>query len=180
MAGGAAAGAAPGAAAGAAAAASAAASDATTAHTVVKSEAAAEAAAAAPAAAPGAAPAAAPPATAFTLPVLYPTFVPTRKSTKFDEKSLPPCFADKPRDKNLIFSHPSTIWRRFWWPRRAPGRPWALFLTSRGAIEDARGAPVACRVRPVVLPRRSRDITGTLLGATWCPERFPGPILLRF
>ena len=111
---------------------------------------------------------------------IFRTLRKNRKSTKIVEKSLRRRFANEPREENSIFSLPDATWRRFWSPRRAPGRSWAHFLASPGALGDPPGAPGARRGRPKTLLRRSQDASGTLLGATGHPERVPGPILTRF
>ena len=89
-------------------------------------------------------------------------------------------FASEPRDKNSIFSLPDDLWRRFWSPRRAPGRSRASFLASRGALGDPSGTPGARRGRSGTLPGRSGDAFGTLLHATGSPERVQAAILSRF
>ena len=107
-----------------------------------------------------------------------------QKSTKIDEKSLRQCFANAQRRENSIFPLPDATWCRFWSPRHAPRRSRAPFLASRGTLGDPPDAFAARRGRsrdaPETLPRRSRDAFGTLLDATGCPERVPGPIFSRF
>ena len=83
-----------------------------------------------------------------------------RKSTKIDGQSLRRRIANEPRVKKLIFALPGATWRRFWSPRRAPGRSRAPFLASRGSLGDPPDAPAARRGRSGTLPRRFLNVHG--------------------
>ena len=69
-------------------------------------------------------------------------------------------------DFGLLGMLPGAPGRPFW----RPGGPLATLRTLSRRAGDA----------PETLPRRSRDAFGTLLDATGCPERVPGPIFSRF
>ena len=68
-------------------------------------------------------------------------------------------------DFGLLGMLPGAPGRPFW----RPGGPLATLRTLSRRAGDA----------PETLPRRSRDAFGTLLDATGCPERVPGPIFSR-
>ena len=101
-------------------------------------------------------------------------------SMKIAKKSVRCRFAHEPHEEKSIFSFPDATARRFWLPRRAPGRPRALFLASQGVLGGSPCAPGTRQDAPGTLPSRSRETAGTLLGATGRPERAPRPILTRF
>ena len=114
-------------------------------------------------------------------------FADVAEKTKIDEnrrKIAPTMLRERTAQRKLDFS--------------APGRDLVSILVSsacsqalQGALSGVpgdpwrpsgrfRGAPGTLRDAPETLPRRSRDAFGTLLDATGCPERVPGPIFSRF
>ena len=104
----------------------------------------------------------------------------SENQAKFGRKSIENRSASEPCQENSIFSFRDATWHRFWSPRRAPGRSWAIFLASKGALGDPPGGPEARWGRPEKLPRRFRDAFGTPLGATIRAERVQGQICDRF
>ena len=111
-----------------------------------------------------------------------------RRSTKIDKKSLRQCFVSESRETNMFFSLPDATWRRFWTPRRAPGRRRVSFLASRGHSATSRAlpghagdAPRCLRDAPEMLPALSVAPWG-VPGGSWdrflldcgCPGTSPG------
>ena len=102
------------------------------------------------------------------------------EKAKIDEASLRRCFANELHEENSIFPLSNATWRRFWSPRRAPGRSRPPFLASWVALGDSPGTPRGRRGRSGTLPSRSGDAFRRLLHATGSPERVQAAILSRF
>ena len=101
-------------------------------------------------------------------------------STKIGEKSAQCRFAHETHERKSIFSFPDATARRFWLPRRAPGRSRALFLASQGVLGGSQCAPGARRGRAKTLPARSRVAPERSPERSWVPRGVPSGLHDRF
>ena len=103
-----------------------------------------------------------------------------KNSMKIAKKSVRCRFAHEPHEEKSIFSFPDATARRFWLPRRAPGRPRALFLASQGVLGGSQCAPGARRGRAKTLPARSRVAPERPPERSWVPRGVPSGLRDRF
>ena len=88
----------------------------------------------------------------------------SQTSTKIDANLLRPCFATELRVKNLTLSLKGATSRRFWSPRRVPGRLWApifgVLERRRSLFGRSGGVPGTPGDAPATLHGHLRDALG--------------------